>query len=98
MAPVTDENARSGSMQDVFSPRERILVPKLHLGTPLSAKFHFGAVRPRALWSCADKCVPQWSFGTRGEFAGKVVLCRQAVMRFGTRHDPFLLVNPLPPR
>jgi hypothetical protein len=47
------------------------LVPKLHLGTPLSAQFHSPVphrsigIRWNRQWSCLSKCVPKWSLGTR---------------------------------
>ena len=41
------------------------LVPKLHLGTQLSAKLYFvGAARQRQC-HCPDKCVPKCNLGTR---------------------------------
>jgi hypothetical protein len=53
------------------------LVPQLHCGTGLSAKFHFGEgasnlqaappTRTSGQWNCQDRCVPQWSCGTRAQ-------------------------------
>jgi len=52
------------------------LVPKLHRGTPLSAQFHcrrMAGLRapPHGRQSRADKCVPRWSRGTRGQTRGQ---------------------------
>ena len=53
------------------------------------------AVHPQAVEARRPRQVDQIDFE---EFAGKVVLCGECVMRFGTWHDPFLLDNRFPPK
>ena len=51
------------------------LVPKLHLGTPLSAQFYCSAqvlgsgMAEDRQWSCLSKCVPKWDEGNSGLFS-----------------------------